>query len=101
MRLTIPKSQGKQAFYDARKSSWGDIFPHSPKIKPLERDQPKMRKQHNGVQATGGDIGKRKDVFKNKERPGYSKVVDNTRSHKKLSKRDFARTQGTKVWLED
>ncbi|KAG8966561.1 37S ribosomal protein S22 [Tulasnella sp. 419] len=30
-RLTIPKSQGKQPFYDARKASWGDIFPHLPK----------------------------------------------------------------------
>ena len=28
MRLTIPKSQGKQPYYDARKSSWGDLFPH-------------------------------------------------------------------------
>lgn len=31
MRVTIPKSQGKQPYYDARKSSWGDIFPHEPK----------------------------------------------------------------------
>ncbi|KAL8291990.1 hypothetical protein RQP46_001456 [Phenoliferia psychrophenolica] len=30
-RHTIPKSQGKQAFYDARKASWGDSFPHAPK----------------------------------------------------------------------
>lgn len=27
----IPKSQGKQAYYDARKSAWGDLFPHDPK----------------------------------------------------------------------
>ncbi|KAF9486377.1 Rsm22-domain-containing protein [Pholiota conissans] len=101
MRLTIPKSQSKQVFYDARKSSWGDIFPHEPKIKPLERDQPKMRKRNKNIQATGGDIGKRKDMFKNKERPGYSKIVDNPRADKKLSKRDFARIRGTKVWLED
>ena len=37
MRMTIPKSQGKQPFYDARKSSWGDIFPHEPKNPPQER----------------------------------------------------------------
>lgn len=37
MRLTIPKSQGKQPYYDARKSSWGDIFPHPPKNAPQER----------------------------------------------------------------
>lgn len=30
-RLTIPKSQGKQPYYDARKASWGDLFPHEPK----------------------------------------------------------------------
>ena len=27
----IPKSQGKQEYYDARKSAWGDLFPHDPK----------------------------------------------------------------------
>ncbi|GAA6037858.1 hypothetical protein JCM8097_005074 [Rhodosporidiobolus ruineniae] len=33
-RHTIPKSQGRQAYYDARKSSWGDTFPHPPKNGP-------------------------------------------------------------------
>lgn len=37
MRITIPRSQGKQPYYDARKSSWGDIFPHAPKNRPQER----------------------------------------------------------------
>lgn len=27
----IPRSQGKQEYYDARKSTWGDLFPHDPK----------------------------------------------------------------------
>lgn len=27
----IPKSQGKQEYYDARKSTSGDLFPHDPK----------------------------------------------------------------------
>ncbi|KAH8918307.1 Rsm22-domain-containing protein [Atractiella rhizophila] len=27
----IPRSQGRQAYYDARKSHWGDAFPHRPK----------------------------------------------------------------------
>jgi len=44
LRMTIPKSQGKQPYYDARKSSWGDIFPHEPKNRPQVRypqqDQP-------------------------------------------------------------
>ncbi|GAA5904730.1 hypothetical protein JCM6882_008359 [Rhodosporidiobolus microsporus] len=33
-RHTIPKSQGRQAYYDARKASWGDAFPHAPKNGP-------------------------------------------------------------------
>lgn len=33
-RHTIPKSQGRQAYYDARKSAWGDSFPHPPKNGP-------------------------------------------------------------------
>ncbi|KZO90224.1 Rsm22-domain-containing protein [Calocera viscosa TUFC12733] len=38
-RHTIPKSQGKQPYYDARKASWGDSFPHPPKITPLLRER--------------------------------------------------------------
>ena len=30
-RHTIPKSQGRQPYYDARKARWGDTFPHAPK----------------------------------------------------------------------
>ena len=37
MRLTIPRSQGKQIYYDARKSHWGDLFPHQPKHRPVLR----------------------------------------------------------------
>ncbi|KAF8433554.1 mitochondrial small ribosomal subunit Rsm22-domain-containing protein [Boletus edulis BED1] len=63
MRLTIPKSQGKQAFYDARKSSWGDVFPHLPKNKPIERFQPPdddaRSKQQSIHDAKGSDVGKR------------------------------------------
>ncbi|KAI9444934.1 Rsm22-domain-containing protein [Lactarius indigo] len=34
LRMTVPKSQGKQPYYDARKSAWGDTFPHEPKNPP-------------------------------------------------------------------
>jgi len=37
MRTIIPRSQGKQSYYDARKSSSGDIFPHQPKNPGQER----------------------------------------------------------------
>lgn len=30
-RLIVPRSQGKQIYYDARKSKWGDLWPHQPK----------------------------------------------------------------------
>lgn len=33
-RHTIPKSQGRQEYYDARKTAWGDSFPHAPKNGP-------------------------------------------------------------------
>ncbi|KAH9451237.1 hypothetical protein Pst134EB_018725 [Puccinia striiformis f. sp. tritici] len=34
-RFTVPKSQGKQAYYDARKSFWGDSWPHGSKKTPI------------------------------------------------------------------
>lgn len=37
LRMTVPKSQGKQPYYDARKSAWGDAFPHEPKNPPQVR----------------------------------------------------------------
>jgi hypothetical protein len=36
-RHTYPKSQGKQIYYDARKSSWGDSFPWQGKNGPEVR----------------------------------------------------------------
>ncbi|KAF8466518.1 hypothetical protein JB92DRAFT_3102820 [Gautieria morchelliformis] len=36
-RLTFPRSQGKQIYYDARKARWGDLFPHAPKHRPVVR----------------------------------------------------------------
>lgn len=56
MRLTFPKSQGKQVYYDARKSAWGDIFPHQPKNKEVERYRPPVE---GSVIKNGNDIGKR------------------------------------------
>ena len=99
MRMTIPKSQGKQPFYDARKSSWGDIFPHPPKKSPIERYQPKSNKAGQPPK-TGGDIGKRRDPFKGKERADYTTIAKSLREGKKLSKRDYARTRVDKAWQD-
>jgi ribosomal protein RSM22 (predicted rRNA methylase) len=95
MRITIPKSQGKQVFYDARKSSWGDIFPHSPKNAPLERHQPKLKRRESAT--TGGDIGKRKEYRSRWEGPTYAKVAESIRETKS-SKREYALSRGSKIW---
>lgn len=39
-RFTVAKSHGKQEYYDARKSKWGDLFPHY----DPERSQKKNRR---------------------------------------------------------
>ncbi|KAJ9110679.1 hypothetical protein QFC19_001508 [Naganishia cerealis] len=37
VRLTVAKSDTKQVYHDARKSSWGDLFPHRPRATELVR----------------------------------------------------------------
>ena len=37
-RMTITKSQGKQVYYDARKSSWGDLWPFGSRKPPIKRE---------------------------------------------------------------
>lgn len=34
-RIVVPKSQGRQIYYDARKCRWGDLWPHASKHKPV------------------------------------------------------------------
>lgn len=80
MRLTIPKSQGKQAYYDARKSTWGDLFPHSSKNKEVERHRPPA----DGVFArTGSDIGKRGTNRSSKVKYSYEKLETEIKNRKK------------------
>lgn len=88
MRMTVPKSQGKQPFYDARKSNWGDIFPHEPKNAPQERYQPRRAKREGGTTAVrGSDIGKRRGS--SKQTPvSYETLSDNIKDTRKNSKRD-------------
>ncbi|GAA6046363.1 hypothetical protein JCM3770_004883 [Rhodotorula araucariae] len=50
-RHTIPKSQGRQAYYDARKAAWGDTFPHAPKNGP----QPSPTTAPSSYDGLGGD----------------------------------------------
>jgi ribosomal protein RSM22 (predicted rRNA methylase) len=92
MRLTIPKSQGKQEYYDARKSSWGDLFPHEPKNTPQERYQPTRAKQQGGTTATqGADIGKRR--VSDSARTSYSELSKDLKEKQKKTRRDRIRAQ--------
>lgn len=87
MRLTIPKSQGKQPFYDARKSSWGDLFPHPSKNKPIERFQTTAANVQNGP-ARGDDIGKRgkgRDKQRGLEGKSYEAMDAKLRKEKRKS----------------
>lgn len=97
MRMTIPKSQGKQPFYDARKSSWGDIFPHEPKNTPQERYQP--RGANGSPTLKGENIEKRKKLpRKDKDELSYEALADGLKSRKK-SIRDRIAAEPRSRWL--
>ncbi|TFY79446.1 hypothetical protein EWM64_g4571 [Hericium alpestre] len=83
MRLTIPKSQGKQPYYDARKSDWGDLFPHAPKNAPQTRFQPVHAKREGGTTPTkGADIGKRGTKATVNPETSYSRLANEIKQHK-------------------
>ncbi|KAM3586768.1 37S ribosomal protein S22 [Umbelopsis sp. WA50703] len=46
-RMIIPKSQGKIPYRDARKSAWGDLFPHSSKNPPVVRIKQKVQEDQS------------------------------------------------------
>ncbi|KAF5352672.1 hypothetical protein D9756_005834 [Leucocoprinus leucothites] len=93
MRMTIPRSQGKQPFYDARKSNWGDIFPHPPKNKPQERQHVLKPGPHN---VPGSDIGKRRSS-RTKEAPTYEKIAKVVQDGRKESQRDERKARQS-IW---
>lgn len=104
MRMTVPKSQGKQPFYDARKSAWGDLFPHEPKNEPQERYQPprKTKRRNDDVNlAKGSDIGKRKGSSQPKDRLSYTALGAKLKETRKKSKRDRAHATREIVQSED
>lgn len=112
MRLTIPKSQGKQPFYDARKSSWGDTFPHLPKNKPIERFQPTdeetTSKQQSIRVAKGSDVGKRskgRDKRDKSREKSYAALDDTLwreqKARWKTSRKDPARESDEALRLID
>ena len=84
MRMTIPKSQGKQPFYDARKSNWGDIFPHEPKNPPQVRHQP-SRPGHTPTQ--GQDIGKRRHMRPSGKKASYGQLAEDIKESRRDQRR--------------
>ncbi|KAH8119963.1 Rsm22-domain-containing protein [Phellopilus nigrolimitatus] len=86
MRMTIPRSQGKQPYYDARKSSWGDIFPHKPKNPPQVRHQP-SGKNNDPSMLPGADIGKRRSKQPKKQVTGYDKIFSDLKENKRRRNR--------------
>ena len=78
--MTIPKSQGKQPFYDARKSVWGDIFPHEPKNPPQVRQQP-ARPGHTPSQ--GQDIGKRRHMQGKVKQKSYGELAEDIKEKRR------------------
>lgn len=102
MRLTIPKSQGKQPYYDARKSSWGDIFPHPPKNPGQERVV--VRAVDGTAKPVEGDhIGKNKAT---KEPSANSikraaRMTNEVREAKKKNRRWERTVKASVVWNSD
>jgi len=96
MRITIPKSQGKQPFYDARKASWGDMFPHEPKNAPQERYQPTRTSKKEGgtTPVKGAHIGKKNKTEK-VAHTSYASLAHDLKEKKKQVRRERLRaTQG-------
>ncbi|KAI0673595.1 mitochondrial small ribosomal subunit Rsm22-domain-containing protein [Trametes maxima] len=84
MRMTIPKSQGKQPFYDARKSEWGDIFPHEPKNKPQVRHQ---SWRAGSIPQEGQDIGKRRRKGPKATKASYSELSEDIKELRRDQRR--------------
>ncbi|GAA5927550.1 tRNA methyltransferase RSM22 [Sporobolomyces koalae] len=62
-RHTIPKSQGRQEYYDARKSAWGDQFPHAPKNGPQPSPSTSSSLPSAFTDPLTNDVGKPKNKF--------------------------------------
>lgn len=71
-RLTITKSQGKQAYFDARKSSWGDLWPFGSRKPGVKREV--VFKQDMGR----GKVGLRRkgDVEEQVQREDYDMLTE-------------------------
>lgn len=60
-RFTISKSTGKQAYHEARKASWGDIFPRADEGKGLRERVAAADVEKRNVSLKKGPGGKKRD----------------------------------------
>jgi 3-methyl-2-oxobutanoate hydroxymethyltransferase len=85
--LTYAKSHSKQIYHDARKSAWGDLFPHDPKVKvvrtrgvrklvkeegfatPMEAEEEMEEGDLEGMPVAELETGDSEDVITYKSRP--------------------------------
>lgn len=84
MRMTVPKSQGKQPFYDARKSDWGDMFPHDPKNRPQIRFE--AQKAHRARNMQNGNRKKETRTFESKLNSELEKEKGKMRLQRKIAR---------------
>jgi ribosomal protein RSM22 (predicted rRNA methylase) len=77
-RMTITKSQGKQVYYDARKSAWGDLWPFGSRKPPVKREV--VFKQDMGR----GQVGLRRkgDVEEQVEREDERSMMEDEETNK-------------------
>ncbi|GAA6063952.1 hypothetical protein JCM10212_004907 [Sporobolomyces blumeae] len=85
-RHTIPKSQGRQEYYDARKSAWGDSFPHAPKNGP----QPSPSTSST-VATVEDEVGKPRNKF------GGSVKARSTKAQREGGKREARELRDVEV----
>ncbi len=59
-RIVVPKSQGKQIYYDARKCRWGDLWPHAPKYRPIPVETLSIKTRKRGKRTPSPRAGNRR-----------------------------------------
>lgn len=97
-RLTISRSRGKQEFYDARKSSWGDSFPHEPTIPPVLRYKSLRRMQNfDPDESVLALLELAKEQKRKKDQGGRNKWNDDKKRNKNHEERRQARKEGHHV----
>lgn len=92
-RLTIPKSYGRQAYYDARKASWGDAWPHGSK-KPgrIKPQTPLLPVDENGVTIKAKAQQSSQIEEEEDEEPTGTRDLPTRRENRGMARRERKRT---------